>query len=59
MKGEILNINGSAILENRTNSTAANNNISDIDISSLAEGIYFVKIFMDVSYETYPLVVLK
>ena len=55
----ISNINGSVILENGNNNATTNNIISDIDISSLAEGIYIVKIFMGDNYETHPLVVIK
>ena len=55
----ISNINGSVILENGNNNATTNNIISDIDISSIPEGIYFVKIFMGEYYETHPLVVLK
>lgn len=55
----IYNINGNAVVENTKIISGGKNIISDIDISALSEGVYFVKIIYENNFETYPLIVAK
>ena len=55
----IYNINGNAMVENTKIISSGKNTIADIDISALSEGVYFVKIIYENSFEMHPLIVVK